>query len=358
MAIFSDTNYRKEPRETINKQYMNVLVNGIGNIGTTLLNLLVEYKDQLGINTIYALKNTPQSWLISDLQILQEKEVEIVSRDNNDFSSLDSIIDHIHYVFDCTNNGGGIANKNWYERIPNLKGACAQGSEKNFGMSYMIGVNDELIRSEKFAHIVSCNTHSIAAILSSLTDHSLSSLDQADFVIVRRSEDIGNHQRLVTANVVARHLDQKLGTHHSIDVLDLYKTMNISFNVTSSDVTTPSQLMHGVRFNVTFKNDINAESIAKKWSENPFVATTDKFDSNLIFELGRRYGFNGRIYSHAVVVANNLLIEENSVKGWAFIPQEGNTLLSTISAFLLQTNPEKKEKVMNQLTHDLLRNDW
>ena len=29
---------------------MNVLVNGIGNIGTTILNILSKYKEELGIN--------------------------------------------------------------------------------------------------------------------------------------------------------------------------------------------------------------------------------------------------------------------------------------------------------------------
>ena len=32
---------------------MNVLVNGGGNIGTTLINLLVHYRELLGITTIF-----------------------------------------------------------------------------------------------------------------------------------------------------------------------------------------------------------------------------------------------------------------------------------------------------------------
>jgi glyceraldehyde-3-phosphate dehydrogenase (NAD(P)) len=194
--------------------------------------------------------------------------------------------------------------------------------------------------------------------VSTFCNNDIDQLDFEDFVIVRRSEDIGNHQRLVTANVVARHLDDTLGTHHSIDVLDLYKTLNIKFDVTSSDITTPSQLMHGVRFNLNFKAKIDQQKILDRLKMNPFVATSNKFDSNLIFELGRRYGFNGRIYSHAVVIENNILFSERSIKGWAFIPQEGNTLLSTINAFLTQTRSSEKEKVMSQLKHDLLRSNW
>lgn len=35
---------------------MRVLVNGVGNIGTTLLNILNDYRELLGIKEIYAKK--------------------------------------------------------------------------------------------------------------------------------------------------------------------------------------------------------------------------------------------------------------------------------------------------------------
>ena len=35
---------------------MNILINGVGNIGTTLLNILNEYRELLGIKEIYAKK--------------------------------------------------------------------------------------------------------------------------------------------------------------------------------------------------------------------------------------------------------------------------------------------------------------
>lgn len=337
---------------------MNVLVNGVGNIGSTVLNILMSKKDALGINDVYALKNTPQTWNKEELEILQEKGVKVCSNNSSEFTSLDAIKNEIDYIFDCTNNGGGMKNKSWYQNLPNLKGACAQGSEKEFGKSHMIGINDDSIWGEKLVHIVSCNTHAIASIVSTLTDGNYDEIDFVDFVIVRRSEDIGNHQRLVSANVVARHLDPSLGTHHSIDVLDLYKTIDVDFNVTSSDITTPSQLMHGVRFSIRMKNEGHLDLLSERIANNDMVASTVKFDSNVIFELGRRYGFNGRIFSHAVIIDNNMLLTPTEVKGWAFIPQEGNTILSTINAFLQQTKHPNTKEVMLQLKHDFLRNSW
>lgn len=338
---------------------MNVLVNGIGNIGTTLLALLAHHRKHLSLDTIYALKNNAMPWHDEDLAHLEQLGIVICTRNSNDnFESVDAILDRVNYIFDCTNNGGGLKNREWYLRLPNLVGASAQGSEKLFGIPFMSGVNDNALIGEKFAHIVSCNTHSLASLLTTFAGQNLGNHKSSDFVVVRRSEDIGNHQRLVAANVVARHLDDQLGTHHSIDLRDLFETRGLTVEVTSSDVTTPSQLMHAVRFNISLNRPKPPEQIVELMAANPYISTTTKFDSNVIFERGRRIGFQGRIYSHALVVANNMLISNKSIKGWAFIPQEGNTLLSTLHAFLLQTAHPKQEQVMEHLRGALLVKTW
>ena len=338
---------------------MKVLVNGIGNIGTTLLALLVEHQELLKIDTVFALKNKPLPWQEDDLNYLSSIGVHVCTKvKESNYEFLDEIIDEVDYIFDCTNNGGGMLNKQWYVDLPNLKGACAQGSEKMFGVSYMTGVNDEAIRGKKFVHIVSCNTHSLASLLTTFTGENLEHHTQSDFVVVRRSEDIGNHQRLVSANVVARHLDNQIGTHHSVDVVDLFETKNLLPSVTSSDVTTPSQLMHAVRFNIGMTKRLSQQDINDLINKNPCMATSAKFDSNVIFERGRRIGFQGRIYSHAIVISNNLIIADDSIKGWAFIPQEGNTLLSTINAFLIQTDFPDIVSLMNKLHSRLLYDRW
>jgi glyceraldehyde-3-phosphate dehydrogenase (NAD(P)) len=338
---------------------MKVLVNGIGNIGSTLLHLLHAYKELLQIDAVFALKNAPMPWQEEELKDLQELGIIVCVRGNDhSYTCLEDVVSDVDYIFDCTNNGGGIKNKEWYDELSKLKGASAQGSEKNFGTSFMTGINDAIIKTEKYAHIVSCNTHSIACLLSTFTGNELHNLKEADFVIVRRSEDIGNHERLVSANVVSRHLDDTLGTHHSIDVLDLFKTVGISPKLSSSDITTPSQLMHGVRFNIGLKEPIAAKEVEERIAQNPLVSSSTKFDSNVIFERGRRIGFQGRIFSHAVIIDNNILINGNRIIGWAFIPQEGNTLLSTFHAFLLQTNTANALEIMQQLTNELLKERW
>ncbi len=339
---------------------MNVLVNGIGNIGTTLLNLLIDYRKELGIETIYGLKKgIVAAWNEAEIKVLQERGVIFCSEANPDFVSLKEIIDSVSYVFDCNANGMGMRNKAWYDSMSHLIGCSAQGSEKGFGIPFMSGINNKQIKGKRYAHIVSCNTHSLSAITSTLTNGT-EQLASGDFVVVRRSEDIGNHQRLVSANVVSRHMKDDIGTHHAIDVRDLFETLGKELPIQSSDITTPSQLMHTVRFSLTLNSAIDHEKMNQSIAGNPFIATTSKFDSNVVFELGRRYSRYGRLFSHAIVNWNNLLVDEttNTIKGWAFIPQEGNTLISTIHAFVLQTELKDGEGVIEKMKVELLRKEW
>lgn len=340
------------------KEGFNVLVNGMGNIGTTLTNLLLRYKNTLELNKIYVAKRSIYPWNAEERNILSQAGVEICAENGQgDYVPLSAILPQVDYIFEATANGVGMANLSHYKQLSRLKGSAAQGSEKGYGMPFMSGVNDSVIKGVRFVQVVSCNTHGSAAILKTLAGEDLENLEEADFVVVRRSEDLGNHQRLVSANVVARHLDPKAGTHHSVDVIDLFQTKNISCQLTSSDVTTPSQLMHAVRFNIRLKN-IPSQSVNDLLAQNPFISTTQKFDSNVVFEMGRRYGFNGRIFSHAIVVSSNILNNGKTLKGWAFVPQEGNSILSTLHAYILQMELPDGPALFETIQKDLLRKAW
>ncbi|MEZ4923598.1 MAG: hypothetical protein R2780_10545 [Crocinitomicaceae bacterium] len=337
---------------------MKVLVNGLGNIGTTLANLLVRYKLELEIDEIWVSKRKIHPWQEQELAILAQQGVHFCTHTKHaNYPLFEDVIGEMNYVFEAASNGVGNSNRLKYEQLPNLIGSCAQGSEKGFGVSFMSGVNNDAIYGQKFVHVVSCNTHGSAALLRTFSGDLLENLSKADMVVVRRSEDLGNHERLVSANVVARHLNELAGTHHSVDVIDLFKTLNVSCDLTSSDITTPSQLMHAVRFNIELKAPIS-KSHKELIDRNPLIAQTKKFDSNVVFELGRRYGFNGRIFSHAIVLSENLLITDRSMKGWAFIPQEGNSIISTIHAYLLQTKHPNERVLIRKLVADLCIKEW
>ncbi len=84
--------------------------------------------------------------------------------------------------------------------------------------------------------------------------------------------------------------------------------------------------------------------------DNPRVAVTYKKSANLVFSYGRDHGHYGRILDQTVAVLPTVhVINENEVFGFCFTPQDGNSILSSITAterFLYPDSYEEKLKVL------------
>ena len=206
----------------------------------------------------------------------------ILSHDES-YIPFSSVVHDIHYIFDWTLNQG-LKNKNYYNKLENLIVASAQVSEHGFGIPFMTGFRELSIKKEKYVHIVSCNTYAIVSLLQAFTGSSISNLEEADFIVVRRSEDVGNHERLISGHVVSRYLINK-GTHHENDALKFYKLIGESTQITSSDITTSSQLFHSLQFRIALKKF--SLEIQKQLENFPLIAKTSKFNANAIYDLGK-----------------------------------------------------------------------
>jgi len=332
---------------------VRVLVRGAGNIGTTLANLLLAHRRLLGIDEIVVQKvRETAPFDAPDLAELRRRGAEVVQLATD--AGMRDLLGSMDYIFDCRKDGAAVRDRNRYLELGRLRGASGQGSEHGFGVPFVGGINPTAIRGARLVQIASCNTHATATLLSAMAGADLACLEEADLVCVRRCEDLGGRERLVGASVVSRHRDREHGTHHAADAARVFATLGLAPSVTSSDVTTPSQLMHTVRFNVRLRAPCTATDAAAGLTAHPRLTMTGKFDSNRVFELGRRYGFQGRLYAHAIVVASDLLLTARAVKGWAFVPQEGNTLLSTVEAFLLQTGHPDAEGAGRALRDELM----
>lgn len=312
---------------------MKVLVNGVGNIGTTLLQVLTTHRDLLGVEAVLAHKATVRPWDVPQLERLKGAGVVVVGDSFAAQASLADVMHDVDYVFDAGRNGGGLDRRRLYDEFPRLVGACAQGTEKDFGRPHVLGLGMDASET-RHTFIPSCNTHSALAVLRTLTDGHLDDVLHGDFVVARRSEDIGNHERLVAGNVVARHLDPVLGTHHAIDADAVLQVLGKSLPIQSSDITTPSQFMHATRFSLRLASAPAVHEVQDRIERAAYVTSTQVFDSNKVFEIGRRFGLGGRLFHQAIFVGENLLVKGDTVSGWALVPQEGNTVLSTMSAFL------------------------
>ena len=165
---------------------MKICINGLGNIGTTLALILNDYKTELGISEIIGFKNNVFPWQTADLDFLRQRGIKVVNASD---TNLDTVLRQVDVVFDTMSNGFGLKNKVLYQQFEHLR-SIAQGSEKGFGLPYMTGVGQD-VKNEKFVQIVSCNTHGATCLLQLFSGKQLKNLDSADFVVVRRSEDLG-----------------------------------------------------------------------------------------------------------------------------------------------------------------------
>ncbi len=341
-----------------------VHVVGTGTIGEPLIGLLCDAKDDLGIDEVTFYKHSPKLEDRPKIKGLIKKGANLCVSEGkvNDFQELG--IDPVYHteegikrasvVIDCTPKGTGLMNKEkYYNKYKNrIKGFMAQGSEFGFGKMYAVGINDEAITpKDQFIHIVSCNTHNMAVIIDTLSiEGKKNHLTEGKFLCMRRANDISQVKSFVPSPEVGTHKDPKMGTHHAVDVYHLYKTLGIELNVFSSALKLNTQYMHSIWFDVKLDNKITRDEVIQRFTDHPRVAVTYKTSANLVFSFGREHGHYGRLLNQTVMVLPTIhVINDNEVIGFSFTPQDGNSILSSVTAaerFLYPETYEEKIKCL------------
>lgn len=332
----------------MSKANKNILVIGTGTIGEPLIGLLSRLKKDLYVNEVIFHKRTPLKHERPKVESLI-KAGAILSVDEDCFDDFERLGHSPKYtytealkiadvVIDCT-PAGNINKTSIYEKVSNDKKTfIAQGSEKGFGTPYALGINDDILSSEKdlkYIQIVSCNTHTISRIIKTLTMGKLSNLKSGDFVCIRRANDISQDVGFVPAVSCDKHSEDIFGTHHARDVNDLFG-YSTDLPVFSTSLKTNTQYMHSVRFCVDIAGNYTKAEIIKMFEDDPYVCVTRKRTTNSVFSFGRDHGFYGRIYSQAVVSIPTLFVsskeDKTRVVGCVFTPQDANSLLSSVVA--------------------------
>ncbi|KYK21044.1 hypothetical protein AYK21_00780 [Thermoplasmatales archaeon SG8-52-2] len=341
-----------------------VHVVGTGTIGEPLIGLLSDARDELGIDEVTFYKHTPVLTDRPKIKGLINRGANLAVNETKlrDFQELglepmydaEEAIKRASVVIDCTPKGTGLMNKEkYYNKYKNkIKGFMAQGSEFGFGKMYALGINDEAITpKDKFIHIVSCNTHNIAVLINTLgMENGKNILQEGRFLCIRRANDISQAKSFIPSPEVGTHKDEKMGTHHAVDVYHLYKTLGIELNVFSSALKLNTQYMHSIWYDLKLNSKITKEEAIQKFIDNPRVAVTHKKSANLVFSFGRDHGHYGRILDQTVVVIPTIhVLNDNEVFGFCFTPQDGNSILSSIATterFLYPDNYEEKLKFL------------
>jgi glyceraldehyde-3-phosphate dehydrogenase (NAD(P)) len=347
-----------------------VHVVGVGTIGEPLIGLLCDAQEDLGIDEVTFYKHNPVLEDRPKLKGLINRGANLAVSESKmkDFRDLgidpvyeaEEAIARASVVIDSTPKGTGLANKEkYYNKYKNkVKGFLAQGSEFGFGKMFAVGINDAAITpKDKFIHIVSCNTHNIAVLINTLAiSGKKNNLKEGRFLCIRRANDISQVKSFIPSPEVGSHKDAKMGTHHAVDVYHLYQTIGIDLNVFSSALKVNSQYMHSIWFDLKLENKITKDQAIQKFIDNPRVAVTQKKSSNLVFSFGRDHGHYGRILDQTVAVLPTIhVLNENEVIGFCFTPQDGNSILSSLTATERFLYPEEYEEKLSFLGAFLLQ---
>ena len=215
-----------------------------------------------------------------------------------------------------------------------------------FGKMYARGINDDALEpgKDKFLHVVSCNTHNLAVLIKTIgldNGSDPTGLKNARFVCVRRANDLSQDGSFIPGHQVNPHKEGRFGTHHARDAYELFKTMKWDLDLFSSAMKTNSQYMHTLWFHLILNEKITKEEVFRRLRANDRVALSHKNSTNSVFSFGRDHGHFGRILNQTVLVENTLeVINDREVVGWCFTPQDGNSLLSSVSAANFFLYPE------------------
>ena len=365
----------------------NVHIVGTGTIGLPLVGLFTRHKKAFNIDEITFHKNTPLKHNVPTIKKLLEAGAKLCADDSKfeDFAKLGTYptynrtqaIDNADVIIDCTPRGTALRHKDHYYLNKHLgyinlgkkeRLFIAQGSEKGFGKIYAHGINDEALnQDDSFIQVASCNTHAGASLINTFSK--LGDIVDSNFVYIRRSNDISQNSGMTPSVDVDKHKDWLYGTHHARDIHDVFKTLNKKVNVYSSACKINTQLMHTLHFNITINSEhiLDNKNILDTLKEEKMIATTNHTTANKIFSHGREFGHYGRILNHVVVptepiscrIVNQLVgypdggtRKQHSITGFAYTPQDGNSLLSSAAAALWFLN-DKDWKQANKKLYTL-----
>jgi glyceraldehyde-3-phosphate dehydrogenase (NAD(P)) len=342
----------------------NILVIGTGTIGEPLIGLLADFRKELRIGSVFFHKRTPLVDEVAKVNSMVDRGAELVVDEDKvkQFQELGhepvlifkAALKLADVVIDCTPAGNESKEKYYLplveDKKSNKKVFIAQGSEKDFGVPFAHGINDDILdKKPQFIQVVSCNTHNISSLIKTITP-SINNLTYGDFTCIRRANDISQAGSFIASPEVGKHSDFRFGTHHARDTYDLFNTIRQTPNIFSSALKTNTQYMHIIRFTMQVKGSVPRERVIELFEENKFTSVTHKTLTNKVFSFGRDHGYYGRIFNHTVVSLPSLYVGQLSgetlVSGFCFTPQDGNSILSSVAAAMHALYGKKYKELM------------
>ncbi len=345
-----------------------VLIVGTGTIGLPLIGLLSSHRKELAIDRLIFHKHTPRVRdrpMLKDLINTRGAELSIDEHKLEQFRELElepsiyleEALDEATVIIDATPSGVGQRHKDEYyhKYEESTKGFMAQGSETDFGQLYAYEINDQIFdKKPKYVTIASCNTHSAAAILRNFAYiEGKNELEEGTFMFIRRANDVSQTEDFIASPEMNKHGSDEYGTHHAVDVARLFESIGEDLNIFSSAMKINTQYMHTMHFHLKLKRETSVEYLREVVERHPLLAKTEKVEQNIVFSFGRDSGHFGRLLNQSVIILPSLHVRnKRDVYGFAFTPQDGNSLFSSIAAtqyFLHEYDQDEVIKHMKPL---------
>lgn len=343
----------------------NVIVIGTGTIGEPLIGLLCNFRAQLGIDEVLFHKRTPLLTDRSKVQNLLKRGARLVTDTDrvDQFEKMgirvdyttDEAMDACRVVIDCTPSGNTMKEKLYSRFEDSTDLFIAQGSEFGFGKKYARGINDRVLvpGEDKYLQVVSCNTHNLSVLLNTLGihDEGPENVREGRFVCLRRSNDISQDSSFVPSPMTGIHSDERFGSHHARDAWHLFETLGYDLNIFSSAMKLNTQLMHVIQYHLKVEKPVTKDELVNRFVDDDRIAITYKNTANSIFSFGRDHGFCGRILNQSVIPVDSIHVSEDGreISGFCFTPQDGNSLLSSVSAAIWGLYPETYDRIVQCL---------
>ena len=270
----------------------------------------------------------------------------------------DEALERATVVIDCT-PAGNENKERYYSKLDGPRGFLAQGSEFGFGKPYARGVNDEALdsggrtgssRSSRATPTASptssrrCATRPGEERAGRRDRRGRSGLEPGARRLRLHAAGERHHPGVELRAVAPGGRPQGRRTSAPTTPgtpTPCSRPWAIDLDLFSSAVKLNTQYMHSLWFHLTVKRDVTLEELSARFRSNARVAMTAKKEANLIFSFGRDHGYYGRILSQVVVVEPSLAVRRGrEVFGFAFTPQDGNSLLSSIAAALWRIEPD------------------
>src|SRR5262245_18736806 len=351
-------------KEMATKRVVHII--GTGTIGEPLIGLFADKKEKLGFDEVTFHKRTPlltdRSKVINLLKRGAHLACDESARRGFREIGIEPVYEHHEalrqatVVIDCTPSDVGLQNKKEiYEKYAHSTlGFIAQGSEFGFGKPFVHGISNRTLKhgQDQYIQVLSCNTHNLSVLLDqiALRHGGPENLLEGRFTCLRRANDISQDASFVPSPQVNRHKDERFGTHHARDAWHLFNTLGHDLNLFSSSLKVNSQYMHAIHFNLRVRRPTTVEAILERIKSDDRMALTYKQSANSVFSFGRDYGHYWRILNQGVLVVPTLTVHGGTeIVGFCFTPQDGNALISSVSAACWFVYPESHEQKLNCL---------